>query len=109
MNRLDWWKPKRNAGQRLCDSVRENSNLLHISRVAYICILQPNKCVTSVQRSPPEEPVPVNGVFDRAHPRLADEICQEKSLTSARYRGEKICQDVPKRKDGEKELRADTN
>lgn len=92
------------------NSVREDSNLPHISRsVAYICIPQPNKCVTSVQRSSPEEPVPVNGVFDRAHPGLADEICQEKSLTSARYRGEKICQDVPERKDGEKELRADTN
>lgn len=48
------------------------------------------------------------GIFDKAHPSLTDEICQEKSLTTARYR-DQICQDVLKRRDSEKEPRADMN
>lgn len=48
------------------------------------------------------------GSFDKAHPSLADEICQEKSLTTVRYR-DQICQDVLQSRDSEKEPRADRN
>lgn len=49
-----------------------------------------------------------NGIFDKAHPSLTDEICQEKSLTTVRYR-DQICQDVLEKRDSEKEPRADAN
>lgn len=94
MNNFSWRKPKRN-GTNLQQRQRELRSASYFKMSCIYSYPEPNKCVTSVQHSSPEEPVPVSGVFDRAHPSLADEICQEKSLTTMCYRG-KICQDVPK-------------